>query len=154
MASGDLSGLPHFVGHTLTTPEDGALACWPREGTPMRCQSCGNEHHPAGAKFCLECAAPLTAEPERPGAPTSLASDRYQLRELLGEGARKRVYAGTDTRLGREVAVAVIKTEDLDTAGRQRLEREVRAEGAFDHGREVSLKGGTHTLFAALWRVG
>jgi class 3 adenylate cyclase/tetratricopeptide (TPR) repeat protein len=49
------------------------------------------------------------------------------LRGLLGEGARKRVYAGLDTRLGREVAVAVVKTEGLDDAGRQRVEREARA---------------------------
>jgi class 3 adenylate cyclase len=92
----------------------------------MRCQSCGNEN-PVGAKFCNECAAPLTAGIESARAPTSVAAGRYLLRELLGEGARKRVYAGTDTRLGREVAVAVIKTEDLDSAGRQRLDREVRA---------------------------
>jgi class 3 adenylate cyclase len=92
----------------------------------MRCQSCGKEN-PVGAKFCNECAAPFAAGTAAARAPTSLAAGRYLLKELLGEGARKRVYAGTDTRLGREVAVAVIKTEDLDAAGRQRLDREVRA---------------------------
>ena len=46
---------------------------------------------------------------------------------MLGEGARKRVYLALDTRLDREVAVAVVKTEGLDDAGRHRITREARA---------------------------
>jgi class 3 adenylate cyclase len=52
---------------------------------------------------------------------------RYVVRRLLGEGARKRVYLALDRRLDREVAVAVVKTEGLDDAGRHRIAREARA---------------------------
>ena len=41
---------------------------------------------------------------------------RYQVRRLLGEGGKKRVYLATDTRLDRDVAIALIKTEGLDAA--------------------------------------
>jgi hypothetical protein len=36
------------------------------------------------------------------------------VREFVGEGARKRVHRAHDTRLDREVAFALIKTEGLD----------------------------------------
>jgi serine/threonine protein kinase len=49
------------------------------------------------------------------------------VQRLLGEGSRKVVYAATDTRLGRDVAVAIIKTDGLDDAGRRRIDREARA---------------------------
>jgi len=52
---------------------------------------------------------------------------RYIIGGLLGEGARKVVYRGTDSRLGREVAVALIKTVGLDAQGRARVQREARA---------------------------
>ena len=57
-------------------------------------------------------AAPADDQPE------TVDDGRYVLRQLLGEGARKRVYSDTDTRLGREVAVALIKVDGLDDAGR------------------------------------
>ncbi|HEX3246971.1 MAG TPA: AAA family ATPase, partial [Chloroflexota bacterium] len=60
-------------------------------------------------------------------APASVAGGRYQLQQLLGEGARKRVYAAHDTRLGRDVALALIKTQGMDAAGRDRLQREASA---------------------------
>jgi len=56
-----------------------------------------------------------------------LGSGRYRVDRLLGEGARKLVYLAHDERLGRDVAVAVIKTEGLDAAGRHRIDREARA---------------------------
>ena len=49
------------------------------------------------------------------------------MQRLLGEGSRKVVYAASDTRLGRDVAVAIIKTDGLDDAGRRRIDREARA---------------------------
>jgi serine/threonine protein kinase len=59
--------------------------------------------------------------------PTSVGEDRYRVQRLLGEGSRKVVYAASDTRLGRDVAVAIIKTDGLDGAGRRRIDREARA---------------------------
>jgi class 3 adenylate cyclase/tetratricopeptide (TPR) repeat protein/tRNA A-37 threonylcarbamoyl transferase component Bud32 len=60
-------------------------------------------------------------------SPSLLAGGRYELTSVLGEGARKRVYRATDTLLGREVAVALMKIEHLDDAGLTRLRREARA---------------------------
>jgi class 3 adenylate cyclase/tetratricopeptide (TPR) repeat protein len=51
------------------------------------------------------------------------------VRELIGEGAKKRVYRAHDSLLDRDVAFALIKTEGLDDAGRDRVRREARAMG-------------------------
>jgi len=59
--------------------------------------------------------------------PSTFAAGRYVVRRLLGEGSKKRVYLAHDTRLEREVAVAVIKTEGLDDAGRTRVRHEAQA---------------------------
>lgn len=62
-----------------------------------------------------------------PSTPATVGDGRYLIGERLGEGARKVVYRGTDTRLGRDVAVALVKTEGLDAHGRARVQREARA---------------------------
>ncbi|MFN0071154.1 MAG: serine/threonine-protein kinase, partial [Chloroflexota bacterium] len=62
-------------------------------------------------------------------APMSFANGRYQVTKLLGEGGKKRVYLAHDTLLDRDVAFALIKTEGLDDAGRQRIRREAQAMG-------------------------
>ncbi len=67
-----------------------------------------------------------SAAPMQP-APKAFANGRYQVSRLLGEGAKKRVFQAHDTRLGRDVAFALIKTDGLDATGRDRLQRETRA---------------------------
>ena len=62
-------------------------------------------------------------------APASVANGRYELVRLLGEGGKKRVYLARDGLLGREVALALIKTEGLDAGGRARVLREAQAMG-------------------------
>src|SRR3974377_282895 len=92
------------------------------------CVACGRGNR-GDARFCDSCGAPLgdsTSAPEH-GVPVTVGEGRYRVDRLLGEGARKVVYRATDERLGREVAVAVIKTDGLDDAGRRRIEREARA---------------------------
>jgi class 3 adenylate cyclase len=64
-----------------------------------------------------------------PSTPASVAQGRYRVRELLGEGGKKRVYRADDTLLDREIALALIKTAGLDAAGRERIRREARAMG-------------------------
>ncbi len=44
-------------------------------------------------------------------SPTSFANGRYQVKDFLGEGGKKRVYQAHDSILDRDVALAVIKTE-------------------------------------------
>ena len=53
--------------------------------------------------------------------PASFAGGRYEVREFLGEGGKKRVYLAHDELLDRDVAFAVIKTEGLDEVGRERV---------------------------------
>ena len=80
------------------------------------CVACGRGNR-GDARFCDSCGAPLgdsTSAPEH-GVPVTVGEGRYRVDRLLGEGARKVVYRATDERLGREVAVAVIKTDGLDT---------------------------------------
>src|SRR3990172_4106464 len=108
----------------------------------IACANCGTPN-PSGQKFCDACAAALeaAAPPPRtptpqpsPALPASFAGGRYQVQRFLGEGGRKRVYLAHDTKLDRDVAVAVIKTEGLDEAGLARVHREAQAMGRLgDH---------------------
>ena len=61
--------------------------------------------------------------------PTFFASGRYEVKRFLGEGGKKRVYLAHDRQLDRDVAFALIKTDGLDDAGRQRVSREAQAMG-------------------------
>ena len=66
--------------------------------------------------------------------PTSFANGRYQVKELLGEGGKKKVYLAHDGILDRDVALAVIKSEGLDEVSRTRVTREAQAMGRLgDH---------------------
>src|SRR5207237_4124274 len=60
---------------------------------------------------------------------TAFANGRYHVKKFLGEGGKKRVYLAHDSLLDRDVAFALIKTEGLDEAGRQRIQREAQAMG-------------------------
>jgi len=98
--------------------------------------------------FCEQCGKPLLSaqtlptqsgpqyipQPMPSPEPTSFAGGRYQVKKLLGEGGRKRVYLAHDTVLDRDVAFAQIKTEKLDEAARTRIKREAQAMGCLgDH---------------------
>ncbi len=104
----------------------------------LACSSCDTELSPQ-AKFCHGCGQQTQAEaspmPETMDtAPGTFAESRYQMRQLIGEGAKKRVHLAYDSRLSREVALALIKTDGLDEAGRVRVRREAQAMGSLgDH---------------------
>jgi len=67
-------------------------------------------------------------------SPSTVAGGRYALRGLIGEGSTKRVHLAYDARLDREVALALIKTKDLDADGVARVRREALAMGRLgDH---------------------
>ncbi|HZQ77762.1 MAG TPA: AAA family ATPase [Acidimicrobiia bacterium] len=122
------------------------------------CPACGVPIEDDSARFCEGCGAPLagsatsrtaetyaaaapaasvspgTAGPAGPGVPQSFGAGRYEVSRFLGEGGRKRVYQAYDRALDREVAVATVKTEDLDAAGLERVRREAQAMGRLgDH---------------------
>ena len=67
--------------------------------------------------------------------------------KFLGEGGRKKVYLARDTLLDRQVAFALIKTEGLDEAARERITREAQTMGRLgNHPNLVSvLDIGEHT---------
>ncbi len=92
------------------------------------CPQCGHTNLPDSA-FCNKCghsltestAAPqtkVTAPSESPKTtptePTSFIDDRYQVIKKLGEGGKKKAYLVHDSVLDRDVAFALIKTENLD----------------------------------------
>jgi len=77
--------------------------------------------------------AEIRARPE-PAEGTSFANGRYQVKQLLGEGGKKKVYLAHDGNLDRGVALAVIKSEGLDDLSRTRITREAQAMGRLgDH---------------------
>ena len=100
----------------------------------MTCASCGYEN-PTDARFCAGCGRPLEEQAatlrkvpsEIRKAPRQLAGGRYRIKGYLGEGGRKVVYLAQDAALDREVAIAMLKTDDLDRGGRHQLEREAQA---------------------------
>ena len=88
---------------------------------------------PGGAETSAPVAAP-------PASPTSFANGRYTVKRFLGEGGKKRVYLAHDTKLDRDVAFALIKSEGLDIEGLARIRREAQAMGRLgDHPHIVSV---------------
>jgi tetratricopeptide (TPR) repeat protein len=120
-------------------------------GKPMQSEViCSRCRHKNGvrAKFCEECGEPLITTHTAPTQsatqfaqankivpePASFAGGRYQVKKLLGEGGKKRVYLAHDTVLDRDIAFAQIKTEKLDEESRTRIIREAQAMGRLgDH---------------------
>ena len=83
---------------------------------------------------------PTPTPTSAPAVPTSFAAGRYQVKRFLGEGGKKRVYLAHDTRLDRDVAFSLIKTEGLDAAGLARVRREAQAMGRLgDHPNVVTV---------------
>jgi class 3 adenylate cyclase len=114
----------------------GCAAALPLAGT---CPACGTANPPA-ARFCDACGAVLGSGAAPKTLPRSFGGGRYEVKEFLGEGAKKRVYLAHDTRLGRDVALAVVKTEGMDEVGLDRVRREARAMGRLgDHPNVVTI---------------
>jgi predicted ATPase len=64
--------------------------------------------------------------PSQPLA-TSFDAGRYEVVRLLGEGGQKQVYLARDARLGREIVIALLRTEHLGPHSIARLHREAQA---------------------------
>ena len=96
--------------------------------TEVACPGCG-ARKPGSQRFCDDCGTDLAAQsaPAQAPVPQTLADGRYSLGRLLGEGAGKRVYLATDTRLQREVAAAVFKAAGSDETAMRRAHREAEA---------------------------
>ena len=63
-----------------------------------------------------------------------MLADRYRIGELLGRGGMAEVYAGTDTRLGRQVAVKLLRPAlATDPSFRTRFRQEAQAAARMSH---------------------
>src|SRR5687767_12331019 len=58
---------------------------------------------------------------------------RYTVTGTLGEGGMGVVYAAHDSRLGRAVAIKMIKAASEDPVARDRLDREARSAASINH---------------------
>jgi serine/threonine protein kinase len=67
-------------------------------------------------------------------APTSAIDDRYEIGEVLGQGGMAVVYRARDRRLGRDVAIKMMRADlARDVACQHRFEREARSVAALNH---------------------
>lgn len=104
--------------------------------TELICAHCGHVNL-VDSTFCDKCGQSLTEPDATPAKesttsanePISFVDGRYQVKKKLGEGGKKKVYLVHDKKLGRDVAFALIKTENLDEDGRKRVTREAQAMG-------------------------
>jgi len=91
------------------------------------------------SKFCNKCGSSLLKQTPSPmetkaDEPTSFVDNRFQVISKLGEGGKKKVYLVHDTKLDRDVAFALIKTENLNESARIRVTREAQTMGKLgDH---------------------
>ncbi len=69
----------------------------------------------------------------------SLQGGRYKVIRKLGEGGRGVVFKAEDTRLGRIVAIKVIKGEGLDQESFARFEQEAKATAGLSHPNIVAI---------------
>jgi tetratricopeptide (TPR) repeat protein len=91
----------------------------------MFCDACGES---------LGISTPPSALTSLASEPTSFVGGRYEVKRFLGEGGKKKVYLAHDTKLDRDVAFALIKTEGLNAEGEARIRREAQAMGRLgDH---------------------
>ena len=75
----------------------------------------------------------MTSGPHNPSGPT-LVGGRYELGELLGRGGMAEVRKGTDTRLGRVVAVKRLRTDlASDATFQARFRREAQSSASLNH---------------------
>lgn len=77
----------------------------------------------------------MSAQEEKEKDPligTTFAS-RYAIHGRLGKGGMAVVYRATDTQMGRDVAVKVLRTDVADEVAAKRLIREAKGAGALNH---------------------
>ncbi|GAA3541003.1 Stk1 family PASTA domain-containing Ser/Thr kinase [Nocardioides daeguensis] len=82
----------------------------------------------------------MTTPPHEPGTGRPVVGGRYELGELLGRGGMAEVRKGTDTRLGRVVAVKRLRTDlASDPTFQARFRREAQSSASLNHPAIVSV---------------
>ncbi|MBA3458350.1 MAG: serine/threonine protein kinase [Deltaproteobacteria bacterium] len=110
-------GVAETVAHTPPAPADptGPTVIGPSG------QSSGNTTRPLGPR------------PRSASTPPSLATDRYTLGAMIGQGGMGEVVLAFDEQIGREVAVKRIRTETPSADELSRFMREARVQGRLQH---------------------
>jgi serine/threonine protein kinase len=126
----------------------------------MLCPNCGNQNA-EGARFCNNCAAPLSP-PQIPAVVGSVAASgqiiaaneegkkdeligrtiegRYRIDSLIGLGGMGAVYRATRPLIGDEVAVKILHTERVaDPHAGERFRREAQAAARLKHPNAVTI---------------
>ena len=71
--------------------------------------------------------------------PETFDSGRYVVRQLLGEGVQKTVYLVHDTQLGRDCALSLLKTEDMEADDLALQRNEAQTMARLTHGNIVTV---------------
>ena len=120
-------------GQRLATPRSAGTAA-PRSATSLACHACGRKN-PPDLNFCPGCGVARSASAAGlPAASTEALGTQRRSRAGATRSGRSSARAPasastgpTTPCLGREVAIALMKTDDLDDAGLERLRREAQA---------------------------
>ncbi len=97
------------------------------EDAPALARAADNVSEPAPSSTDVERHFEATPSSAASPHPERFAGDRYEVRRHLGDGGTKRVFLVRDTRLDREVALALVRTEGLiaRSDGRSRRSRAI-----------------------------
>src|SRR5262245_56969266 len=102
------------------------------------CPECGATCAP-DVKFCATCGTSLAREGVD-GLPSGTVIGGYRILELLGEGGMGRVYVGEHIKLGRRVAMKVLRSELASNANAvSRFFAEARAVNRISHDHIVEI---------------
>jgi tRNA A-37 threonylcarbamoyl transferase component Bud32 len=108
------------------------------------CARCGHLAGPSSeaVNFCPACGAPLRAGARRRGGreKDGVVADRYRLVELLGEGGMGRVYKAEHIRMGKALALKLLR-EDFarEPAAAERFLAEARAVSRLSHPHTIAV---------------
>lgn len=115
-------------------PDDNAVTRW-LEGRTDAATGEAIRRHADRCTACKQWLAALSPELETDATTTEIAG-RYELRQRIGAGAMGAVYAAFDRRLGREVAVKLVRPDAAPAAREElgaRILREARALARLAH---------------------
>ena len=111
-----------------------AAACEGDDGLKHQVQSLLDQDSSDGSKFLDHPAAEWLAESRVIQLAPGKSLGQYRIGQPIGQGGMGTVYKATDTKLGREVALKLLRPDMLEDAGSvARFEREARTLASLNH---------------------